>query len=212
MKHITPTRTLLHCLLLLAASSLHAEPPPPSPVDALLFPPEFIMQNKEAIALTDAQANAIIAAAEKAMPDFEEMQKNVQSAMQDFVAALGEKAVKTDAALAQFEKMMDRQREMQRAHIKLILAIRGQLTPEQIGKLTDMKKASAPAIGDIGRALEEKAKRVEQGVARWQSEGRDPSPIGELMQKVDSLMREGKARETGEVLDQALKLLETKVK
>ena len=212
MKLIAPTRTLLRCLLLLAASSIHAEPPPGSPVDALLFPPDFIMQNKDAIALTDAQADAIIAAAQNAMPDFEEMNKNVQSATQDLAALLAEKPVKVDAALAQLDKVMDREREVKRAHLKVILAVRQHLTSQQIDKLAEMKKANAPVGGDIARMIEEKAKRVEQGVARWQGEGRDPSPIAELMQKIDPLMREGKAREVGALLDQALKLLEAKPK
>ena len=212
MKLIPSTRTHFRCLHLLAASSLHAEPPQSSPIDTLLFPPDFIMQNKETIALTDAQADAIIAAAQKAQPDLEEMQKNAQSATQDFAAVLAEKPVKADAALAQFDKVMDREREMKRAHLKLVLAIRGQLKAEQIEKLAQLKKAPAAGGGDTARMIEEKAKRVEQGAARWQSEGRDPSAIGELMQKIEPLMREGKAREVNEVLDQALKLLESKGK
>ena len=212
MKLTTPTSALFRGLLLLAASSLHAEPPQGSPVDALLFPPDFIMQHKEAIGLTQAQADAIIAVAQKAEPDFHEMQKNMQSANHDFAAALAEKPVKADAALAQLEKVMDREREMKRAHLKLVLAVRQQLTAEQIEKLAGMKKVPALAGGDTERAIHEKAKRVEQGAARWQSEGRDPSPIAELMQKIEPLMREGKAREVNAVLDEALKLIEGKGK
>lgn len=212
MKPIIPPRALFHCLLLLVASSLRAAPPPGSPVDALLFPPDFIMQHKSAIGLTDKQADAIIAAAQNAERDMEEMHKNVQSATQDLVEVLAGTPVKTDAALAQLDKVMDREREAKRAHLKLILSIRQQLTVEQVGKLGEIKKAQAPAGGDAERAIHEKAKRVEQGAARWQSEGRDPSPIAELMQKIEPLMREGKAREVNELLDQALKLLETKPK
>ena len=212
MNLTTPAPALFRCLLLLAASSLHAEPPPQSRVDALLFPPDFIMQHKAAIGLSDKQADAIIAAAQNAEPDMEEIQKNVQSATRDLEEVLAATPVKTDAALAQLDKLMDREREAKRAHLKLILSIRQQLTAEQVGKLGEMKKAQAPPGGDIARGIEEKARRVEQGVARWQSEGRDPSPIGELMQKLDPLMREGKAREVNDVLDQALKLLEAKPK
>ena len=57
--------------------------------------------------------------------------------------------------------------------------------------------------------MHEKATRVQTGVARWQEAGRDPSPIGELMNQIDPLMRAGKMREAEAILDQALKLIAT---
>jgi hypothetical protein len=58
------------------------------------------------------------------------------------------------------------------------------------------------------KQLQEKAERVRAGVEKWQSEGRDPSPIAEIMQQVGPLVQSGKLKEANELIDRALKLLE----
>lgn len=52
--------------------------------------------------------------------------------------------------------------------------------------------------------LEQKFKKVQARFQQWQQEGRDPSPIGNIMQEFESLMREGKQKEAEAVLDRAL--------
>jgi Spy/CpxP family protein refolding chaperone len=197
--------------LLLLVPLVRAEPAPAPSVDAMLFPPEFIMQFKDEIKLTDKQADSIISVAQKMMPELEELEKNVRAASRELAVLLAETPVKTEAALAQFDKVLDRERELKRAHLKLILAIREQLAKEQIDKLVQFKKEREASVAEaekMEKAIQEKARRIEDGAKRWQSEGRDPAPIVELMRKVEPLLREGKGREAHAVLDQAIKLLD----
>jgi hypothetical protein len=56
-------------------------------------------------------------------------------------------------------------------------------------------------------SLRKKMERVKAGVDGWQSAGRDPSRIGQIMQEFEPLMREGKLKDAEEVLDRALKVL-----
>jgi len=51
-------------------------------------------------------------------------------------------------------------------------------------------------------------KKVQTKVKEWQENGRDPTPVAELMQGFDPLMKEAKFKEAEELLDKALKLLE----
>jgi len=208
MKSIALTH-LLAVTLLFNVSVLRADPAPAIPVDAKLFPPEFILQHKDAIGLNDAQSDAIINAAQKAQPDFEEMQRNIKSATEDLAALLTNNSVKTDAVLAQVDKVLDREREIKRAQIRLVLSLRQQLNAEQIEMLAELKKKERGAGGgDFERVIKEKAERVQKGAERWQSEGRDASPIAALMDKIEPLLREGKPQEVNAILDQALKLIE----
>ena len=200
---------LLAVTLLFNVSVLRADPAPAIPIDGKLFPPEFILQHKDAIGLNDAQTDAIINAAQKAQPDFEEMQRNIKSATEDLAALLTNNSVKTDAVLAQVDKVLDREREIKRAQIRLVLSLRQQLNAEQIEMLAELKKKERGASGgDLERVIKEKAERVQKGAERWQSEGRDPSPIAALMDKIEPLLREGKPQEVNAILDQALKLIE----
>jgi Spy/CpxP family protein refolding chaperone len=206
---LNASRHLLTALLLLHTAILRAEPPPEVAVDAKLFPPEFIIEHQDGIGLSDTQRDAILKAAQTMQPEFEEMQKNIRSATQDLAAVLGENPVRVEAALAQFDKVLDREREIKRAHLKFVLSLRAQLKPEQIEKLAQLKPKQAAPPGELQRTIQDKAERVQRGVERWQSEGRDPSPIGEIMNKIDPLMRDGKVQEVNALLDEALKLIES---
>jgi len=136
MKRITSVQ-LFALTLLLNTSMLRAEPASAIAIDAKLFPPEFILQHKDAIGLSDAQSDAIINAAQKAQPDFEEMQRNIKSATDDLAALLTDNSVKTEAVLAQVDKVLDREREIKRAQLRLVLSLRQQLSTEQIETLAE---------------------------------------------------------------------------
>lgn len=74
------------------------------------------------------------------------------------------------------------------------------------------KPGSAPgASGRGGGAppgLEAKMQRLQEAVQRWQKEGKELSPVGQIMQDFEPFMKAGKLKEAEGVLDRALKLLE----
>ncbi|MCI0658081.1 MAG: terpene cyclase/mutase family protein, partial [Acidobacteria bacterium] len=61
---------------------------------------------------------------------------------------------------------------------------------------------------DPAQQIQGKIKTLQEGIQKWQKEGRDPSPIGQIMQEFGPLMEAGKAKEAEAVLDRALKLLQ----
>jgi len=54
-------------------------------------------------------------------------------------ALLRKESTDEQAALAQFDKVLDREREIKRAHLGLILRIKGKLTREQVARLTRLR-------------------------------------------------------------------------
>jgi hypothetical protein len=60
------------------------------------------------------------------------------------------------------------------------------------------------------RELQQKMQKLQQAVKQWQDEGRDPTPIGRVMQKFEPLMKQGKFKEAEAVVDEALKVSEDK--
>ena len=201
------TRHLILALATFATASLRAQTPH-DPIGGNLFPPDFIMANAEAIHFTDEQQQALRDMMEKVQPRFSAMQEALQRESEALGKLLAQPAPDDSAVLAQFEKTQDREREIKRGQLELMLGIRGKLTAEQRTKLAELR-AKNPGPQPPPAALQEKAGRVQNGVARWVEEGRDPSPIGELMNQIDPLLRAGKMREAEAILDQALKLLGT---
>ena len=51
--------------------------------------------------------------------------------------------------------------------------------------------------------------RIKAGVEKWQSAGRDPSPVGQMMQQFEPLVRSGQMQQANALLDQAIKVLES---
>ena len=204
------THRLLIALTALAAPLLRAQAPH-DPIGSKLFPPDFIMANADAIHLTDEQQQALRDLMEKAQPRFAEMQDALKRESDALGQLLAQAAPDEVAVLAQFDKLADRERTTKRAQLALMLAIRGKLTAEQRATLTELR-AKNPGPPQPPAAMHEKAQRVQNGVARWQEAGRDPSPIAELMNQIDPLLRAGKMREAEAILDQALKLLGTDAK
>lgn len=200
--------------LLLAGANLCAKPPHADLVAENLFPPELIMQNAEAIDLTDEQKEKLKSEMHQAQDRFAEMQSKLQKQVEATAALLKKAEVDEPAALAQFEKVLDQERELRRAYLTLVLALKSKLTPEQQAKLQEIKKQHAGAPDRVDRkpqappaSLQEKMKQLKAGVKKLEDDGGDVTSVGELMQEFKPLMDEQKFKDAETLVDQALKLL-----
>ncbi|HKQ38427.1 MAG TPA: periplasmic heavy metal sensor [Verrucomicrobiae bacterium] len=206
---------------LLVAGSLNAAQPPPHRPDPLaehLFPPDLIMQNAEEINLTDEQRDKIEAEMRKAHERFDEMQAKREKLLEEAEAVLKKDRIDESAALAQLEKVLNQERELRRAHLSLMIALKNKLTPEQQAKLEEMKRhaprperAEGPPERRPGKpppaSLQEKMKKLKAGVKKLEDEGGDAGSVGEIMREFKPLMDEQKYKQAEEVIDQALKVL-----
>jgi Spy/CpxP family protein refolding chaperone len=179
-----------------------------------LFPPDLIMHNAEAIGLTEEQHERLQAEMQKAQDRFEELHSKLQKQREATAALLRKEQVDEAAALAQFEKLFEVEREVRRGHLTLMLALKNKLTPAQQTKLQELKKhaprqdrvesrpGKPPPLG-----LQEKMKKLKAGVKKLEDEGGDATEIGQLMHDFKPLMDEQKFKQAEELLDQALRLL-----
>ena len=198
-------RPMIIALLALTASLLHAQSPG-DPIGRHLFPPELIMNNADAINFTEEQRQELREIMEKKHGQFGGLQQALQQEVEALGKLLAQPASTQAAVLAQFDKVQDREREIKRAQLTLMLDLRSKLTDEQRAKLTELRAKNPGPQPPPGFAA--KMERIKSGVARWQSEGRDPSPIGQMLQPFEPLMRAGQIEQAGALLDQALKVLE----
>lgn len=193
--------------LLLASNSLLAQTPGhPDPLGENLFPPELVMRFQSEIELAQEQLDSVRAEMERLQPRFEELQRQLRIETDKLAELLRKVHVEQKAALAQFEKIQNLERDIKRAHLTLVIDLKNRLTAEQQAKLRDLKKKFAD--GKPPAAIRAKLEKVKAVVEDWQSSGRDPSPIAEIMQEFDPLMKAGKVKEAEAVLDKALKALQ----
>ncbi len=118
--------------------------PPDDPMGEFIFPPELVMQHQREIGLTDEQKTFMRGEIQRVTVRFNELQWQLQDAMETLVTAMKESSVNEQQALAQLEKVLDTEREIKRLHMGLAIRIKNKLSPEQQSRLQQMKRMGPP--------------------------------------------------------------------
>ena len=118
----------------------HPPHPPMGPLDDAMFPPEMIMGHTRELNLTDEQKTFMRAEINRSTTRFNELQWQLQDAMEVLHATMKENTVNEQLALQQLDKVLDTEREIKRLHFGLHIAIKNKLTPEQQNKLREMMR------------------------------------------------------------------------
>jgi|SRR5215472_8878856 len=123
--------------------ALHAQQqqpqPPNDPFSENLFPPELVMQNQEAINLTDDQRNQLKTELRQAQTKFTELQWQLEDQVEKMVALVKQPHPDEQQVLAQLDKVLNAEREVKREQVALLIRIKNSLTPEQQSQLMAIK-------------------------------------------------------------------------
>jgi Spy/CpxP family protein refolding chaperone len=131
---------LLFFALVCALSWGQAPPSGGDPLAEQLFPPELVMLYREEISLTPDQAKALKDEVQKAQGKFLDMQWDMQSEREKLVLLLKARPVDESAVLAELDKVLEREREIKKTQISLLIRIKNQLTPAQQDKLQELRR------------------------------------------------------------------------
>jgi Spy/CpxP family protein refolding chaperone len=122
--------------------------PPRDPMGDAMFPPEMIMQHQRELGLTDAQKTFMRGEINKTSARFNELQWQLQDAMEALHETMKANTVNEQLALSQLDKVLENERAIKRLHIELAIRIKNNLTPEQQTKLQGMRHG--PGFGGPG--------------------------------------------------------------
>ena len=136
----------LLCLALISAAAQQPAPTPhpgpqpgPDPFGGSFFPPELVIQNQQAIGLSDEQKTYFRTEIRDAQLKFTDLQWKLQDEMEKMVSLVKQPRVDEQQVLAQLDKVLTAEREMKRAQIALLVHIKNKLTPDQQAKLDDIR-------------------------------------------------------------------------
>lgn len=113
--------------------------PPRDPLGDAMFPPELVMRHQRELALTDEQKTFMRSEIQRTTTRFNELQWQLQDAMEALHQTMKANSVNEQLALSQLDKVLDSEREIKRSHMELAIRIKNKLTPEQQTKLQAMK-------------------------------------------------------------------------
>ena len=124
-----------------ALPSVPAIPPVP-PVDPLgdvMFPPDLIMRHARELGLTDEQKTFMRGEIQKTTTRFNELQWQLQDAMEVLHQIMEASLVNEQQALSQLNKLLDIEREIKHLQIGMGVRLKNQLTSEQQAKLQEIR-------------------------------------------------------------------------
>ena len=125
--------------------------PPMDPLGDAMFPPDMIMQHARELDLTQEQKTFMRSEIQKTTTRFNELQWQLQDAMEALHEIMKANSVNEQQALAQLDKVLDAEREIKRLHIGMGIRIKNQLTAEQQTKLQSMRHSMmGPGPGGPG--------------------------------------------------------------
>lgn len=103
------------------------------------YAPEFVMQNQQAIGLTDEQKKVMKNEILKMMTRFNELQWDMQEAGEAFHNTIKENPVDENRAKTQLDKVLNIEREIKHLQVTLVVRIKNLLTDEQRAMLQALK-------------------------------------------------------------------------
>ena len=130
---------LLFVLFVLAAGAW-AQKPGDDPIAQALFPPELVMKYHQEINLDEGQSRAIKEAIQRAQTKFLDMQWDMQAEAEKLVKLLKARPVDESAVLAQMDQVLNREREIKKAQISLLIHIKNLLSEAQQNKLMELRQ------------------------------------------------------------------------
>lgn len=127
-------------IFLIFAAGSWAQKPTDDPIAQALFPPELVMKYRQEINLDEGQSKAIKEAIQKAQTRFLDMQWDMQAEGEKLVKLLKARPVDESAVLAQMDQVLNREREIKKAQISLLIHIKNLLSESQQNKLTELRQ------------------------------------------------------------------------
>lgn len=121
---------------------VRAQQPQDDPFRDHLFPPELVMQNQQALGLTEDQKNYLKTELRQAQQRFSELQWKLEDEMERLTLLLKEHTVDEAKALAQLEKVIAAERDIKHTQMSLLIRIKNHLKPEQQARLQEIQKQS----------------------------------------------------------------------
>lgn len=131
--------TLLLMLFALPSSAAAQSEEADDPIAEWLFAPELLMQHRRAIGLTDEQRDAASRIIQDLQGRVVSLQWELLDEMESLSNAIDGPRVDLDLAMDRFAGVLDREAEIKRLHLELLIRLKNLLTPEQQAQLRRLR-------------------------------------------------------------------------
>ena len=113
---------------------------PDDPIGKSFFPPDMIMQNQEAVNLTESQRNSINKEMQSAQSDFVNLQWDMARESEKLKSLIENEKPSEKDVLEQLEKILAIENKVKKRQITLLIRIKNLLSHEQQEKLQQLRR------------------------------------------------------------------------
>jgi Spy/CpxP family protein refolding chaperone len=136
--HMKLWKLLFIPLVFTFAAGAWAQKPGEDQVAHNLFPPELVMRFHQEINLDESQSQAMKEAIHKAQAKFLDMQWDMQAETEKLAKLLKAHPVDEQAVMAQMDQVLNRERDIKKAQMSLLIHIKNLLSEAQQNKLMEL--------------------------------------------------------------------------
>jgi Spy/CpxP family protein refolding chaperone len=129
----------MFCALVYSANLFAQQNPPDDAMGKALFPPELVMNNQDAINLTESQRNSIAKEMQEAQSEFVSAQWGLSKETGKLKSLIEKEKPSEQDVLDEFEKIVTLENKIKRRQIILLVRIKNILSHEQQEKLQRIK-------------------------------------------------------------------------
>jgi Spy/CpxP family protein refolding chaperone len=179
-------------------------------LDAELFPPEFLANQREALGLSDAQMQAIEELMRGAKTAFDENKRLLEEAARALQTVLKQDRPDTAQVDEKMRAVLDLEGDIKMLHLHTLLAVRGQLSTEQLAKarqLRDQRMAQAAAEAGQRERLDKRLEELRAAIRTRSEAGPIPPEVIERAREVQELIKAGKDADAEKKVDEIFSLL-----
>jgi len=199
-------------LLLITAALLAVLPPATAqnPIEGELFPPEFLMAQRETLGLTETQLQEIQGILQEVQQKFETLKGQLEERGKAFQEILHQPKPEIAQAEEKLRAMLTQENEMKILQVHLMLSLRNTLTAEQVDKARQLRhqQSSAAAANDPRQGLAERlGKKFEQlktAIQERAFEGAPPEEIVKQVGEIQKLAQNGQPLEAERRIDELI--------
>lgn len=198
------------CLTAIFAITLLRAVAEPNPVESELFPPDFLMAQREALGLNETQLQDIQAIVQDVQPKFETLKGQLEERGKAFHEALHQAKADTSQAEEKLRALLTQENEMKVLQVRLMLNLRSKLTPEQVEKARQLRQqqqqpqpgtaGSDPRIG-LPERLGKKFEQLKTAMQERAFGGAPPEEIVKQVGEIQRLAQEGQPLEAERRID-----------
>ncbi|MEO8268859.1 MAG: CotH kinase family protein [Aureliella sp.] len=196
------------CLLVLAVTAVNAaaQQQASNPLQSLLISPDGLIRQRAELGLSAVQVQQIQSLLKAMEQPMQRLQQQANDLMGRLTESLSRGNGDTDATLALLDQFLTIEKEQRVIHFRTMILARTLLTASQRQSALESEHSRNPNDG-MQQRLHAKLIRIQTELQSRAQAGVPPMEAIELMQKFSSLMQNGQARESEQLLDRILVML-----